>query len=158
VQEPSRSHHVERSTLHLYIVEPRFGVQPHPILQALELESGTHFAEEQLARLWRRRPAPVELGRQHLSARLADPHQLAGSTRPIDSKVLRPMMRWCPSVSCLKRFRSSGRCQGIRLRCPMTPLRATAAMMATREKPVISGRQDARASSRCSKLRHYSGP
>ncbi len=52
--------------------------------------------------------------------------------RPSDSQVLRPMTTAWPVVSARKRFRSSGRRQGRRLPAPMTPLRATAAISASR--------------------------
>ena len=47
-----------------------------------------------------------------------------GSTRPIDSNVLRPMTSAWPIVVALKWARSSGRCHGISPSRPMTPLRA----------------------------------
>src|SRR3989338_2953652 len=51
-----------------------------------------------------------------------------GSGRPIDSKVLRPMIIVLPEVSCLKFFRSSGMCQISLLSLPMTRSLVMAAM------------------------------
>ena len=54
-----------------------------------------------------------------------------GSTRPIESNVLRPMTIGWPIVVRLKNAKSSGRCHGMSLSAPMTPLRPTAAMSVT---------------------------
>jgi hypothetical protein len=51
-----------------------------------------------------------------------------GRGRPMDSKVLRPMMTGQPRVVRLKNLRSSGRCHSRALSLPMAPLRATAAI------------------------------
>ena len=42
-----------------------------------------------------------------------------GSARPNDSAVLRPIRMGLSSVNALKRFRSSGRCQGSALSLPI---------------------------------------
>ena len=55
-----------------------------------------------------------------------------GSTRPIASNVVRPMISAWPMVVALKWASSSGRCHGIPPSRPMTPLRATAAMSVMR--------------------------
>src|SRR5215470_9715632 len=47
---------------------------------------------------------------------------------PIDSKVFRPITMTCPVVIFLNHLKSSGRCQGMVLRKPMTRLRDIAAI------------------------------
>ena len=59
-----------------------------------------------------------------------------GNGLPMDSKVLRPMTMGLPSVSCLKRLRSSGRCQRSALPRPLTQLSAAATMRVTRGCPL----------------------
>lgn len=51
-----------------------------------------------------------------------------GSGLPTDSNVFRPMTKICPVVNCLNHLSSSGRCQGMRLRQPMTRFSDMAAM------------------------------
>lgn len=51
-----------------------------------------------------------------------------GRGRPMDSYVLRPMTSACPVVICLNHLKSSGKCQGMAPRRPMTRLRLIAAM------------------------------
>jgi hypothetical protein len=45
-----------------------------------------------------------------------------------ESQVLRPMITGAPAVCCLKCAMSSGRCQGMVLSLPITPLAARAKM------------------------------
>src|SRR5450830_1782923 len=51
-----------------------------------------------------------------------------GGGRPIESKVLRPMMMGWPEVVRLKWARSSGKCQGRVLLMPMPPAMSVATM------------------------------
>ncbi|KAG1544185.1 hypothetical protein G6F50_013902 [Rhizopus delemar] len=60
-----------------------------------------------------------------VSTRLVRP----GSTRPIDSAVLRPIRIGLPRVSALKCLKSSGRCQGMALPWPMPRLRSSATII-----------------------------
>ena len=55
-----------------------------------------------------------------------------GSGRPIDSKVFRPITTGFPIVTCLKYFKSDGRCHGSWLSTPMMPLSARATINAVR--------------------------
>ena len=59
-----------------------------------------------------------------VSTRLRRP----GNARPIACAVLRPISTGLPSVSALKRLRSSGKCHGIAPSRPMAQLRSSAAM------------------------------
>ena len=54
-----------------------------------------------------------------------------GSGLPIESQVLRPMTMGLPSVSALKRLRSSGRCHGNRPSRPIAPRSSVATMIET---------------------------
>ena len=57
---------------------------------------------------------------------------LFGKGRFIESKVFRPIIMWCPMVSDLKCFKSSGQCQGKVLLMPMVRFFAIATIMEMR--------------------------
>jgi len=71
VQEPGRRHHVEWSSLDLYISEPCARIQPYPVFQTVELESGTDFTEEQLAQIEEAIPAEAVAGSRYAEAQMA---------------------------------------------------------------------------------------
>src|SRR5690606_28133589 len=60
-----------------------------------------------------------------------------GSARPSDSAVLRPISTGLPSVSALKRARSSGSRHGNALPRPMASLRSTAASIVISTVPAL---------------------